>query len=69
MIARTMKKYLAMNQTYRYQTCSLTLDREVNVGINVARWARTSSVVNATSPATHSVAGRGGGKTRKAEAC
>ncbi len=42
-------------RTYHCETCGLTLDRDHNAAVNLARWTS-----QATSAGTHSVAGRGG---------
>jgi len=53
-------KLLLENRTYHCETCGLTLDRDLNAAINLARWASTAPAVNTTSAGTSSAAGRGG---------
>jgi putative transposase len=52
----TVKAKLSLDErTYHCEPCGLTLDRDLNAAINLARWTSTS-----TFAATNSVAGRGG---------
>jgi putative transposase len=52
----TAKAKLSLDErTYHCEACGLTIDRDLNAAINLARWTSTS-----TSAGTNSVAGRGG---------
>jgi len=53
-------KLLFENRTYHCEACGLTLDRDLNAAINLARWASTAPAVNTTPAGTSSVAGRRG---------
>ncbi|NNN02652.1 MAG: transposase [Acidimicrobiaceae bacterium] len=50
-------------RTYHREACGLTMDRDHNAAVNLARWTSQP-----TSAGTHSVDGRGG-KTAETEAC
>lgn len=47
-------------RTYCCETCGVSVDRDVNAAINLARLGETSATGEQGPAGTHSVAGRGG---------
>ena len=55
------KAKLALDERqYTCEVCDLTIDRDLNAAINLARWPSSRTEGKPTSAGTHSVAGRGG---------
>ena len=55
------KAKLALDERqYTCEVCDLTIDRDLNAAINLARWPSSRTEGKPTSAGTHSVAGHGG---------